>query len=92
MATRRQVQAARQNVKKAQSAARSKRTIANLPKSTRRELGKQGARGARRGGEAGHRLEDRSVSQLYERAKELDIEGRSKLGKSELIAAIRRRS
>jgi len=92
MATKKQTRAARQNVKKAQEGARRERTIANLPKSTRRELGKQGARGARRGGEAGHRLEDRNVSQLYERAKELDIEGRSKLGKSELIAAIRRRS
>ena len=49
MATTKQVQAAKQNVKAAQKAARKKRTIANLPASTRRELGKQAARGAAAG-------------------------------------------
>jgi hypothetical protein len=57
MATSKQVQAAKQNVKKAQRAASQKRTIANLPESTRRGLGKQAARGRRRGGQAGHALE-----------------------------------
>jgi hypothetical protein len=90
MATRKQTQAAKQNVKQAQQGARRKRTIANLPKSTRSELGKQAARGRRRGGQAGHALEDRNRRQLYEIAKEQDIAGRSKMGKSELIAAIRR--
>ena len=41
MATNKQADAAKRNVKKAQQAAKDKRTIANLPKSTRRELGKQ---------------------------------------------------
>jgi hypothetical protein len=41
MATRKQVQAAKRNVKKAQAGARKKRTIANLPKSVRSDLGKQ---------------------------------------------------
>jgi Rho termination factor-like protein len=90
MATRKQTQAAKQNVKQAQQGARRKRTIANLPKSTRSELGKQAARGRQRGGQAGHALEDRNRQQLYEIAKEQDIAGRSKMGKSELIAAIRR--
>jgi hypothetical protein len=90
MATTSQVRAARQNVKKAQRAARSKRTIANLPASTRRELGKQAAKGRRRGGEAGHALEDRNREQLYEIAKKQSIPGRSKMGKWELIRAIRR--
>ena len=43
MATQKQVQAAKRNVKKAQSAARNKRTIAHLPEATRRDLGKQAA-------------------------------------------------
>jgi len=44
MATEKQRAAARQNIKKAQAAAREKRTIANLPKSTRTALAKQGAK------------------------------------------------
>jgi hypothetical protein len=90
MATRKQTQAARRNVKAAQSAARSKRTLAHLPASTRRELGKQAAKGRARHGEAGHALEERNRSQLYETAKKLEIPGRSRMGKWELIDAIRR--
>jgi hypothetical protein len=73
MASTRQVRAAKQNVQKAQQAARQKRTIANLPESTRRELGKQAAKGRQRGGRAGHALEDRNREQLYEIAKEQNI-------------------
>jgi Rho termination factor, N-terminal domain len=90
MATRKQVAAAKQNVKKAQQAAKRKRTIANLPKSTRRGLGQQAARGRARGGEPGRALEDRNREQLYELAKKKDIAGRSKMGKWELIEAIRK--
>lgn len=35
------------------------------------------------------RLEDRTKQELYNRAKELDIENRSEMSKEELIAAIR---
>ncbi|MDQ4030103.1 MAG: Rho termination factor N-terminal domain-containing protein [Actinomycetota bacterium] len=91
MATKKQVQAAKRNVKKAQSAARSKRTIARLPKETRSELGKQAARGRQRGGQAGHALEDRNRQQLYDVARDLGIPGRSKMGKWDLIEAIRKR-
>jgi hypothetical protein len=90
MATTRQVRAAKANVKKARQAATRKRTIANLPKSTRRELGKQAARGRRRGGRPGRALEDRNRQQLYEIAKKEEIPGRSRMGKWELIRAIRR--
>jgi hypothetical protein len=90
MATTKQVQAAKRNVKKARQAATRKRTIANLPRATRRGLGQQAARGRRRGGRAGHALEDRNREQLYEIAKERDIAGRSKMGKWDLIDAIRR--
>jgi len=89
MATKKQTEAAKRNVKKAQQAAKKKRTIANLPKSTRRELGKQAARGRQRGGRPGRRLEDRNREQLYELAKQRNIGGRSKMGKWELIEALR---
>jgi hypothetical protein len=90
MATRKQTEAAKRNVKKAQAGAKRKRTIANLPKSTRRELGKQAAKGRQRGGQAGRALEDRNREQLYEIAKKENIPGRSKMGKWDLIKAIRK--
>jgi hypothetical protein len=90
MATKKQVQAAKQNVKKAQAAAKRKRTIAHLPASTRRGLQEQARRGRARGGEPGHALEDRNREQTYEIAKKKQIPGRSKMGKWELIRAIRR--
>jgi hypothetical protein len=67
-----------------------KRTIARLPRSTRSELGKQASRGRQRGGEAGRALEDRNRQQLYEIAKDKHIPGRSKMGKWDLIKAIRK--
>jgi len=90
MASARQISAAKRNVKKAREAATRTRTIARLPKSTRTELGKQGARGRRRGGRAGHALEDRNRQQLYEIAKDKNVPGRSKMGKWDLIRAIRK--
>jgi len=48
MASSRQKSAARRNIKKAASAARRKRTVANLPKRVRTALGRQGAKAARR--------------------------------------------
>jgi hypothetical protein len=92
MATTKQSQAAKRNVKKAQQAAKEKRTIANLPKKTRTDLGKQAAKGRQRGGRPGGLLEDRNRQQLYERAQQLNISGRSKMGKWELIEAIRKAS
>jgi|SRR5215208_4006320 hypothetical protein len=90
MATKRQTRAAKQNIRKAQAAARRKRTIANLPKSTRRGLQEEARKGARRSGKAGHALEERNRQQLYEVAARMGIRGRSKMGKWELIDAIRK--
>jgi hypothetical protein len=89
MASSKQRDAAKRNVRKAQTAAKQKRTLANLPESTHRELGRQGAAGRRRGGKAGHSLQDRNRQQLYELARERGIPGRSKMGKADLIAALR---
>lgn len=89
MATTKQVQAAKRNIQKAQRAAKSKRTIAHLPEATRRDLGKQAAKARQRGGRAGHALENRTREQLYELAKKRHIRGRSKMGKWDLIRALR---
>ena len=90
MATRKQSQAARRNIKKAQSAAKSKRTISKLPKSTRSSLGQEAAKARKRGGKPGRGYADRSRQDLYEVAKKKNIPGRSKMGKWELIDAIRK--
>ena len=47
MPTEKQRNAARKNIKKAANAAKKKRTIAHLPKSTRTALGKQAAKVAK---------------------------------------------
>jgi hypothetical protein len=90
MASTKQVRAARRNIKGAQKAARSKRTISKLPKAVRQDLGRQAAAARRRGGAPGRALEDRTREQLYEQAKKEGIPGRSRMGKWDLIKALRR--
>jgi hypothetical protein len=90
MATTRQRQAAKRNIKSAQRAAKRTRTISKLPRSVRKDLGRQAAAARRRGGRPGRALEDRTRQQLYEVAKKEGIPGRSKMGKWELIQAIRK--
>lgn len=90
MASTSQVRAAKRNIKSAQRAARKKRTISKLPKAVRQDLGRQAAAARRRGGSPGRALEDRTREQLYERAKEEGIPGRSRMGKWDLIEALRR--
>ena len=89
MATTKQVRAAKRNIQKAQSAAKSKRTIAHLPEATRRDLGTQASKARQRQGRAGRALEDRTREQLYELAKKRNIRGRSKMGKWDLVRALR---
>lgn len=92
MATARQRQAARRNIKSAQRAATRKRTISHLPKNVRRDLSRQAAKSPSRGGSAGQALEDRNRQQLYAVAKRKRIPGRSSMGKWDLIRAIRKAS
>lgn len=82
MASQKQRAAARKNVKQAQRGARQKQTLKNLPQSTRTALGKE-ASAVRRGDEP-------TRKQLEERARKLNIRGRSKMGKSELKRAVAR--
>jgi hypothetical protein len=82
MATTKQSTAAKTNVKKAQKAAASKRSIANMSKSTRTALGKQGAAVAQRKRIGASSPKTRS--ELYQMAKQRDIPGRSKMGRDEL--------
>ena len=90
MASQRQRQAAKRNIGKAQRAARAKKTLTKLPKSVRSDLGRQAAKSRQRGGKPGRNLEDRTRQDLYEVAKKRGVEGRSKMGKWDLIKAIRR--
>ena len=89
MATTKQRNAAKSNIKKAQSAARSKRTLAHLPSSTKTALGKQGAAVAQRKREGGATPKTRA--ELYELAKKRDLPGRSKMGRDELAKALHQR-
>ena len=82
MATTKQREAARRNVRKAQTAAREQQTLKHLSKDTRSALGKEAA--AVRRGDAPTRKE------LMDEARRLGISGRSKMGKDELKRAVAR--
>lgn len=86
MATTKQTQAARSNVKKAQRSASSKKTIAHMPAKTKTALGKQGAAVAQRKRTGGSTPKTRA--ELYEMAKQRDLPGRSKMGRDELARAL----
>jgi hypothetical protein len=82
VATTKQKKAAKANVKKAQQAATSKKTIASLPAKTKTALGKQGAAVAQRKRAGG--TTPKTKAELYEIAKKRDLPGRSKMGRDEL--------
>ena len=86
MATRKQVAAAKRNVKKARAGAQKKRSIAHLPAKTRTALGKQGAAVARRKRAGGSSPKTRQ--ELYAEAKRHGLAGRSKMGRDELARAL----
>ena len=92
MATQKQRKAARENVKRAQAGARKKKTITKLPTKTRTALGREGAkaaarkRGASKG--TGSGAGAMTVAELRREAAKLGVEGRSKMGKAQLIRAV----
>lgn len=86
MASEKQRQAAKRNIRKAIKGAKEKRTIANLPKRTRTALGQQGAAVARR--ERQGTTKPKTRQELYEEAKRRNLPGRSKMGRAELARAL----
>ena len=86
MATKKQTDAAKKNVRKAQEGAKKKKSLANMPKSTRTALGKQGAAVAQR--KRTGSSSPRTRQELYEEAKRRDLPGRSKMGRDELARAL----
>jgi hypothetical protein len=80
MASERQRKAAKRNVEKAQAGAKRKQTLKSLTAATRTALGKE-ANAVRRG-DAPTRKE------LERQARELNIHGRSKMGKTQLKRAV----
>ncbi len=79
MATQKQRSAAKKNVKQAQVGAKKAQTLKNLPNETRSALGK----------EAAAVRDEPTRKELNEQARELGIEGRSKMNKGELVDALR---
>ena len=92
MASEKQREAARRNVTKAQKAAREKGTISKLSSDTRSALGREGAKAAARKRGAsegtGSGAGAMTVAELRREAARLDISGRSKMGKAQLIRAV----
>lgn len=82
MATRKQTQAAKRNVKKAQKAAAGHKTIAYLPADTRSALGKQGTAVAQRKRAGG--ASPKTRAELDEIARKRELPARSKVGRDEL--------
>jgi plasmid stabilization system protein ParE len=68
---------------------RAKEIAARTVNKQRREEGRTPNKTSQGTGNPTHALEDRTKQELYNRAQELDIAGRSKMNKSQLIEAIR---
>ena len=92
MASQKQRQAAKKSVKKEQSGARKKKSITKLSSKRRSDLGREGAkaaarkRGASKG--TGSGAGAMTVTELRREAAKLGIDGRSKMGKAQLIRAV----
>jgi len=68
----------------------AKELAARTVNQQRREEGRAESDQSRATGNPNSPLEERTKEELYNRAKELDIDGRSQMDKDELIAAIRK--
>ncbi len=70
---------------------RAEEIAARTVNKRRREEGRTPNASSEGTGNPGVSLEERTRRELYNRAKELDIEGRSGMSKSQLVRAIRQR-
>jgi hypothetical protein len=86
MASEKQTQAARRNIKKAAAAAKRKRSLAHMPKKTKTALGKQAAAVRQRNRRGG--TSPKTKAELYEIAKKRNLPGRSQMGRDELAKAL----
>jgi hypothetical protein len=73
------------------SSKRAKEIAARTVNKDRREEGRTPNKTTQGTGKPGTSLDDRSVDELRNMASKLDIEGRSKMKKAELVSAIRKR-
>jgi len=70
---------------------RAEEIAARTVNKQRRKEGRTSNKTSQGTGNPNHSLEDRSKKELYNLAKERDIEGRSKMDKSELVKALRKK-
>ena len=77
--------------KRGKSAARAREIAARTVNKQRRQQGKTSQKTTQGTGNPNKRLEDRTKQELYNRARQLKIGGLSKMNKSELVDAIRKR-
>lgn len=86
----RQYKKVRESAKKrGKSTKRAKAIAASTVNKTRRKENRTPNKTSSGTGNPTNKLEDRTVKELKNRARELHIEGRSKMDKSELIRSIR---
>lgn len=69
---------------------RAEEIAARTVNKQRRKEGRTENKSSKGTGNPNHSLEDRSKQELYNLAKEKDIDGRSKMDKGELIKALRK--
>ena len=79
-------------LERGRSTDKAKEIAARTVNKQRREEGRTPNRTTQGTGNPNRSLEARSKQELYNRAKELDVEGRSGMSKDELVRAIRKRS
>lgn len=75
--------------KRGKSQDKAKEIAARTVNKHRREEGRTPNKTTQGTGNPNRSLDDRSKAELYNRAKEMGIEGRSKMNKGELVKAIR---
>ena len=77
------------NQERGMKAGRAKEVAARTVNKHRRQEGRTPSKSSQGTGNPSASLEDRTRQELYNRAKELGVEGRSRMTKSELVSAIR---